>query len=99
MTLRAGQCFLIAHEDCSPELGQVTEILGFTSTRRDEVYIRIWETKLKRPLAYRDTLTISPSALSTGGGSNTTRKVNMLFTAENVTLATITSDIPGKGRK
>ena len=99
MTLRAGQCLLLAHQDCDPELGQVTEILGFTSARRDEVYIRIWETKLERPLAYKDTLTISTSTLSTGGGSNITRKVSTLFRTEKVNIANITNDLAGKGRR
>ena len=99
LTLRAGQCYLLAHNNCSPELGQVTEILGFTSTRRDEVYIRIWESKLGRPLAYKDTLTISPHTLSPGGGSNETRKVTELFNSDRVSIVTITKDIEGKGKK
>ena len=99
MTLRACQCFLIAHEDCDPELGQITEILGFTAARRDEVYIRVWETKLKRPLVYRDTLTITPNTLSTGRGSNVTRRITDPFHTETVKSVTITSDIEGKGKK
>ena len=98
LMLRSGQCYLLTHENCSPDLGQITEILGFTSTKRDEAYIRIWETKMNRPLAYRDTLTISPNTLSTGGGSNDTRKISDLFTTDSVHTATITGDIQGKGK-
>ena len=39
--LRAGQNWLVDHEGCNAEMGQNTEILGFTSTERDEVYIRV----------------------------------------------------------
>ena len=99
LMLRSGQCYLLAHENCTPDLGQITEILGFTSPQRDEVYIRIWESKMNRPLAYRDTLTISPDTLSTGGGSNVTRKVSELFTTDRVHIATITADIQGKGKR
>ena len=49
--LRAGQNWLVDHEGCNAELGQITEILGFTSTSRDEVYIRIWENRFNRPAA------------------------------------------------
>ena len=54
---------------------------------------------MNRPLAYKDTLTISPNTLSTGGGSNVTRKVSELFTTDRIHIATITGDIQGKGKK
>ena len=54
---------------------------------------------MNRPLVYKDTITISPNTLSTGGGSNVTRKVSELFTTDRTHIATITGDIQGKGKK
>ena len=93
--LRAGQCWLLTHDNCAPDLGQVTEILGFTSTKRDQVYIRVWENKLNRPLEYGDVLTISPDTYSTGGGTNIIRSVQELFTTVRAEAVTMTCDTKG----
>jgi ribonuclease HI len=76
-------------------MGQVTEILGFTSTKRDQVYIRVWENKLNRPLEYGDVLTISTDTYSTGGGTNIIRSVQKLFTTEKAEAVTMTCDTKG----
>ena len=80
-------------------MGQITEILGFTSTERDEVYIRIWENKLNRPVAYKDVLTISQSTLSMGGGSNAVRKVSGLFVTEQAKQVYMSHDKEGRGKQ
>jgi hypothetical protein len=71
--------------------------LGFTSTKRDEVYIRIWENKLNRPAAYKDILTISQSTPSMGGGTNVVRKVSDLFMMELAQQVYMSHDKQGRG--
>ena len=97
--LRAGQNWLLNHEGCQAELGQVTEILGFTTPARDEVYIRIWENKLNRPAAYKDILTINQATLSMGGGTNAVRKVSDLFTAMQAQQVYMSHDKQGRGKQ
>jgi hypothetical protein len=97
--LRAGQNWLVDHEGCNAASGQITEILGFTSTERDEVYIRVWENKLDRPATYQDVLTISQSTLSMGGGSNVVRKVSDLFVTEQARQVYMSHDRQGRGKQ
>jgi hypothetical protein len=80
-------------------MGQVTEILGFTTPTRDEVYVRISENRLNRPAAYKDILTISQDTMSMGGGTNIVRKVSDLFTIMQVQQVYMSHDKQGRGKQ